>query len=465
MKNFSQNLYNISPCFVQTCMLNFYAIRLQRQRFGKRFENLLHWLEEAESWSYEELKAYQEEKLRIVITHAYETVPYYKESMKIHKLVPSDIKIISDLPKMPVITKDVVKQNIERFISSKFNKKNLIHGHTSGTTGSPLDVYWDLAMVVMNNAVDWRQKKWAGFSHGDPHAVVLGRVVVPIQENKPPFWRMNYIQNQLWLSAFHMSGENLALYVDKLEGFKPKFIEGYPSTLFILASYLLSIQKTISLQAVITSAETLFPHQRQAIETAFDCKIYDFYGMAERAVFATECSFHNGKHLNLEYGITELIDENGNPSKIGAPGRMVGTSLHNLGMPLIRYQTNDITSYMSKKCECGLSHPLIESITTKHEDIIITPEGKWISPSVLTHPFKPQKNIIESQIIQERCDLIVIKIVKNVHFNYDDERSLLTSLGDRLGSNITIKLEFVEEIPREKSGKFRWVISKVPKTF
>jgi phenylacetate-CoA ligase len=320
-------------------------------------------------------------------------------------------------------------------------------------------------MVVMNNAFDWRQKKWAGFSPGDPHAVILGRVVVPIQETKPPFWRMNYIQNQLWMSAFHMSGDNLPLYIEKLDNFKPKFLEGYPSTMFILASYLQKIDKKFPLKAVITSAETLFPHQREVIESSFDCKIFDFYGMAERVLFATECRFHHGKHLNLEYGITEIIDYQGNTAEIGKPGKIIGTSLHNFGMPLIRYQTNDVTNFIPGKCDCGLVHPLIESITTKHEDIVITPEGKWISPSVLTHPFKPQKNIIESQIIQERSDLIRIKIVKNSSFSDSDKENLLLSLTERLGNSMNIDLEFVDNIPREKSGKFRWVISKIPKSF
>lgn len=465
MNKINQQIYNISPWYIQTVLLNIFACRLHKQRFGKQLDNYLRWFENTEKWSDDEIKTYQEEKLHALICHAYETVPFYNNIMKSNNLVPDDIKTIPDLIKMPIITKNDIKQNIDKFISFKFNKNDLIHGHTSGTTGSPLDLYWDHGMVVMNNAVDWRQKKWAGFSPGDRHAVILGRVIVPIKENRPPFWRMNFIQNQLWLSAFHMSSENLFFYVEKLERFKPKFIEGYPSTMFILASYLLNNKRTIPMKAVFTSAETLFPHQREAIESAFECKIFDYYGMAERVVFATECFVHDGKHLNFEYGITEVVDSNGNPVEFGTPGKMVGTSLNNYGMPLIRYQTNDVTSIKVGKCKCGLNHPLIEAITTKQEDIIITPEGKWISPSVLTHPFKPQKNIIESQIIQERSDLVIIKIVKNDFFDEDDKINLYNDLSERLGCRIEIKFEFVEVIPREKSGKFRWVISKAPKSF
>jgi len=461
MKNISPKLYLSSPCFIQTILLNAYAYKLSRQRFGRDFERLLSWFEETEKWSITDLISYQEERLRIIISHAYDTVPYYRDKMRSLKLLPRDIKTVEDLPKLPVVNKDQIKKNLQSFISTKYLKKNLTHGHTSGTTGSPLDLYWDHGIVLMNNAVDWRQKKWAGFSFGDRHAVILGRVVVPIQKESPPFWRMNYIHNQLWLSAFHMSCDNLPLYLKKLEKFKPRFLEGYPSTLFILAKFLLDRGKSLHLEAALTSAETLFPHQKAVIEEAFECKIFDYYGMAERVVFATECRFHEGKHLNFEYGITEIVDEDGLPVKDGSTGKVIGTSLHNLGMPMIRYQTNDVSSIKIDKCECGKEYPLIESITTKYEDIVITPDGKWISPSVLTHPFKPQKNIIESQIIQEKINFITVKIVKNELFKSSDEKVLLSSLGERLGSGIEINIEYVKEIPRERSGKFRWVISRV----
>lgn len=463
MKKFGQKLYLASPNFIQTVLLNIYAYKLSRQRFGKEFERILSWFNETEKWSFEELKSYQEERLEIIISHAFETVPYYHDKMRSLKLLPQDIKTIEDLPKLSVVTKNDIKENLQRFISTKHHKKNLFHGHTSGTTGSPLNLYWDHGMVLMNNAVDWRQKKWAGFSLGDPHAVILGRIVVPIQKKSPPFWRINYIHNQLWLSAFHMSLANLALYVEKIEKFKPRFIEGYPSTLFILANFLIDNGKRLPLEAAFTSAETLFSHQKAVIEKAFECEIFDYYGMAERVVFATECQFHEGKHLNLEYGITEIVDEEGYPVKPGCAGKLIGTSLHNLGMPMIRYQTNDVSSIRINMCECGLSHPLIEHITTKDEDIIITPDGKWISPSVLTHPFKPQKNIVESQIIQERIGLLTVKIVKNDLFDLEDGKVLVNSLRERLGKEMDINLEFVQEIPREKSGKLRWVISRLPK--
>ena len=154
MTSWAQNLYLNSPRFLQTAFLNLYALHLHRQGFGKRFENLLRWFEETERWSSAEWGLYQEEKLRLLIRHAYETVPFYRERMQASKLVPSDIRSLADLPQMPLLTKEDIKKNIEAMISSKYKKHDLVHGHTSGTTGSPLDVYYDKGMVLINNAVD-----------------------------------------------------------------------------------------------------------------------------------------------------------------------------------------------------------------------------------------------------------------------------------------------------------------------
>ncbi len=219
------------------------------------------------------------------------------------------------------------------------------------------------------------------------------------------------------------------------------------------------------MQAVLTSSETLFPDQRRAIEKAFACRVFDFYGMAERAVFATECSKHKGHHLNMDYGITEFLDSRNVPVSKGQIGRIVATSLHNFAMPFIRYQTNDSCALKTQNCSCGRGFPLMEDVATKNEAIITLRDGRLVSPSVLTHPFKPMNNIVESQIIQEDIDFLVVRIVVNKNFNKNEEKLLLKSFYDRLGEEITIRIEYKDSIPRTKSGKFKWVVSKIEPEF
>ncbi len=465
MNKLVEKLYNNSPTFLQNLGISLYGLSIYLKEYGGKFKKTLEEFEKMQWYSIDRLKEYQNEKLHSLIKHCYENVPYYKKVMTAGKLKPHDIRSIDDLPKMPILTRDDIKNNFSALTARNFKCSQLSLGHTSGTTGSPLEFYYDNQICLTKNVVDWRQKRWAGVNPGDKLAFFLGRVVVPIAQSKPPFWRINRVLNHLFFSSFHLSKKNIDKYIDKLEQFAPVALEGYPSTAYIIARFLLSRKRTFPLKAVFTSSETMFPQQKEAIESAFECKLFDFYGLAERVMFATECEAHEGHHLNMDFGVTEILAKDNQPAPPGEMGRIVATGLYNYGMPLIRYQTNDITSLKNERCSCGREFPLMEDVTTKAEDIITTKDGRFISSSILTHPFKPMHNVAESQIIQEDLENIRIKIVKLPAYKDEDTRYLLTEFKKRVGDDMKIEIEFVESIPRTKAGKFRWVISKVPLDF
>jgi phenylacetate-CoA ligase len=269
------------------------------------------------------------------------------------------------------------------------------------------------------------------------------------------------MHNQLLMSAFHLSEANMDLYVAAIRKFGAQALDGYPSTLYVLARHLLKRKQTLPLMAAITSSETLYSFQREAIEEAYCCRVFDYFAGAERVVFATECEAHEGKHVASEYGVLEFIDKNGAPAVTGNSGMMVGTSLHNRGMPLIRYLCNDASAFKIDRCSCGRNLPLMQDVSTKAEDVIALSDGRMISPSVLTHPFKPMHSIEESQIVQEDYDHIVIKIKTKEHFPDEQVRYLQREFRKRLGAEVSIEVRIVDAIARTKAGKFKWVISKV----
>ena len=461
----AEKIYKLSPHPLQTLFLNAYSSILYLERYGKKFWKLSEEFEANQWRPIAELEADQNEKLKKLIQHAYEHVPYYRKKMQLAKLTPKDVQSKADLYKFPLLTKDDIRNNTAALISTKYPKYLLRSGHTSGTTGSPLQFYYDIHTCVVHHVADWRQKYWAGLEYGQPYASLQGRVIVPMSQKKPPFWRKNYLNNQLFLSSFHLHEKNLPYYFEKLRKDKIRFIEGYPSNIYILALYLLKNKETFPLSGILTSSETLFDFQREAIESTFLCPIYDFYGMAERVMFATECEAHEGHHINLDYGMTEILNSDYEPVPVGTPGKMVATSLHNFAMPLIRYETNDVCALKRSTCSCGRSFPLMDDVATKNEAIISLPDGRLISPSVLTHPFKPMHNIAASQIIQESLDLLRIKIVKRPGFSKEDENKLIHAFHERLENQIKIEIEYVDLIPKTSSGKFKWVISKVKPTF
>ena len=465
MNNILKRAYDALPAPLQSMILGGYSALLNRERYGGRFQEYCALMEKRQWLSRDDLISCQDEEVRRLVSHSYETVPYYRKLFDDRGLKPADIRGCGDLVKLPVLTREDIKKNFKALVSSAVASRSLRGGHTSGTTGSPLEVLYDPAAVTMTYAALDRQYKWAGCRlgrDGDRVVVARGNVIVPLAQARPPFWRTNRSLNQLLLSSFHMSSRNLAEYFRAIGDFAPAVLDGYPSTLYILAKYLRNQGIRFPLKAVISSSETLYDFQRSTIEESFQCKVFDYFALAERVVFATECDRHEGHHLCMEYGVTEILDENDDPLPDGRSGKLVGTSLANFGMPLIRYQTNDHTALRSGPCSCGRGLVMMDDVTTKAEDILTLKDGRVISPSVLTHPFKPLTSIEESQIVQEELDRIIVKIVPGHTFSEGDRKHLVKELRERLGDEVRIDIEIVESCPRLPSGKFKWVVSKVP---
>ena len=457
-----QKFYDKAPYWAQNIMLNIYALSIHRERYGKPFARAFEELQQTQWFSPEQIREYQLVRLQTLIKHAYETVPFYRKRYDEHGVRPEDIKDLHDITRFPILTREDVRSAGNEMVSSHYSKRKLIHGHTSGTTGSPLSCFWDKQTCVYNNATDWRFKQWAGINYGEGIAIFMGRTIVPTGKAVPPFWQHDKIHNMLWMSSFHLSKDFLPHYFKKLKQYHPSAIEGYPSTVYILARYLKNVGHKFPVKAVITSSETLLPTQRELIEEYFQAPVFDFYAMAERVAFAGQCPEAHEYHLNFEYALNETVDSQGNPVQSGKEGYLLGTSLLNFGMPLIRYKTSDVTSIKNDQCKCGRYMPRLSGITTKDEDIVVTPEGKLISSSVLTHPFKPLDAVQESQIVQEDIDCLCVKIVRREGYTDNDSDKLVAALRERVGPSMRIELEFVDHIPRTKAGKLRWVISKVP---
>lgn len=462
-----KEIYDRLPVPFQELALTVRGFQIQRERYGGKFRRLLFEALARERLPEDAIRQWQREAFERLMIHALTRVPYYREIAGRFGLSPRSFQSPEDLHRLPILTREAVRQNFAngKLVADGIKRQHLWLGHTSGTTGSPLEFFWDDSVVVMTNVVLWRHRNCAGFKIGDPFLKLTGNVIVPLKQQRPPYWRLDRSVNQLFLSAFHMSEHALPSYVNAIRRFAPRFLDTYPSTAYVLARYLVSRKETIPLRGVFTSSETLLQHQREVIEEAFACKVFDYYGLAERTMFATECEAHTGHHVNVDYGITEIVGQDGGWVRSGRMGRIVTTGLHNWAMPLIRYETSDVTAVGEKSCACGRGFPLMQAVTTKAEDIVVTADGRHISPSVLTHPFKPMHNVRESQILQEDRDSIVVKIVRRPEYTDEDTRQLLTGLRERLGEAMRVELEFVPEIPRDPSGKFRWVISRVPLSF
>jgi phenylacetate-CoA ligase len=465
MKRILERVYAASPIALQTLALSAYGWKIRRERFNAEYRRWQRVYAENERKPPGEVQAAQDQMVRELVAHAFEKVPYYRDVMRERGIAPGDVRGAADLPKLPILTKDLLRSEFARLVSEDERAADLKKGNSSGTTGSPVTVLWDRRVDVANNAANWRARGWAGFRFGMPYASCLGRTIVPLAQAGPPFWRWNAPWKQLLLSAFHLREANLPLYFEAMAARGVRFLDAYPSTAFVLARHLVEAGRTFPLNAVVLSSETLLDVQRELIEKAFACRVFDVFSQAERVLFSMECERHDGLHVQPEFGVMEIVDEAGEPQPEGRFGRIVATGLQNYGMPLIRYEVGDVSAAVPGPCACGRPLPRMARVTTKAEDIVVTPEGRFISSSTLTHPFKPMVRIEKSQIVQERPDRIVVRIVRRPGYGDADTKQLVAALGERLGPSVAIDVEFVDDIPRGPSGKFRWVVSRVPLRF
>jgi phenylacetate-CoA ligase len=460
-----ESVYAMSPIALQNEYVSWYGRRIRRQRFNREFERWMELFEQSQWWKPEILMAHQERELAALVTHCYETVPFYRRVMEEQHLRPDDIRTRQDLSKLPIVTKDLIRRNPADFLARGQPASSLKESPTSGTTGASFTVLWDRPTDVLWNAVLWRHRGWSGFRFGGRHATLLGRVAVPLRQSRPPFWRVNRPWNQVVFSSFHLKAENIRSYVEAMRAFEIEALECYPSTGYILARFLEDRGERLPLKHVFTSSETLLPIQRETMQRVFGVGVKDYYGMSEAVLFAGECGQGAGYHLHAEIGIEEIVDERGDPLPPGRHGRLLGTGLVNRAMPLLRYEVGDVSALRPEPCPCGRGLPLLDPVTTKAEDIVVAPDGRLISSSTLTHPFKPLGRVEKSQIVQEALDRLLIRIVPRPDYGEEDTRHLIREMQRRVGSDMRIEVVLVDDIPPGASGKYRWVISKVPLEF
>ncbi len=461
MSGLLDRIYENSPVAVQNFLVSAYGRRILGERFGPEFDRLSGFLAASERATREEMREYQSERLRLVVAHAYETVPYYRELWDREGVRPSDVVSIDDIGKLPVLTREALIANRERLLSSKADRRGLRMATTSGTTGYPVSVYWDSAVSVMNNACLWRAREWCGVGFGRPYATLMGRMIVPMRQRRPPFWRFNKTWNQLILSSYHLDDRTVHYYVEQMRDSGVEMLEAYPSAAYMLARYMEMSSARIPLRAVLTSSEPLLPVQRELIKDRFECPVFDAYSQAERVAFASECEAHEGMHVFGEYGVLEVLDGDLAPVSPGETGQIVATGLHNMAMPLVRYATGDTAALKPGTCSCGRTLQLLETLTGKAEDIVVTPSGRMVPGPLLSFAFKGVPGVVRSQLVQDKPEELRVRLVLGEGFQQRDEARIRAALRERL-PGVTITVEHVDDIPMSSRGKYRWVVSSVP---
>jgi len=411
----------------------------------------------SESWSRADIDAYQNTKLKELIRHAYTNVPYYREVMKENKLTPGDIKNREDLHKFPILTKEDARSNIEKLISVTANKKKLLKNRTSGTTGKALLLYSTREAETFRSAVWWRHRMRYNVNYGDWCVNFTGKIAVPACQKKPPFWRWNYPMRQVVINNQQINYDKIRYIIDFLNDNTFNHYVGYPSIVHSLAVtanemqlYLLNHPRVIAF-----GAENITSIQLQCIKNFTSAELTQHYGSIEGCGSASYCK-HGVYHEDFEYGILECV-EAVNMNYGNNAGRVVGTGFSNFDFPLIRYETGDIGTWApdSYLCACGLQANVIINIDGRMDDYILTPEGRLTKD--MDYVFQNTISVKNAQIIQYKCDELIIRIVKRQNYTKKDEESIRSGIHTWISPYIDVYFEYVNEIEREPSGKLRFV--------
>ncbi len=453
------SIYHSLPPLFQDVVLSVYGLQLRHLRYGRSFREELEWLEDGKP----DPMADQMRRLGALISAALQT-SHYRKLLNDKSIPVSEINLNNLSSVFPVLEKGTIKNRPSAFHNHSLSTTNTITLNTSGTSGTPLNVLATKQSVRQNYAFFNLFLHSIGVDEFNRSATFAGRLIVPESTKKPPYWRKNYAMNTLLCSSYHLNAGTIPIYIKALERWQPVYIDSYPSAIYEIASFI-NTNKTkhgIQLKAVVTSSETLGEHQREAIEEAFQCPVYDQYGCAEMAVMAYQQK--DGRYfIPPLYSIAEVLDDNDKPVKPGESGHLVCTGLLNQAMPLIRYRIGDIVKTSKEQIEGYPFITFLDSIEGRNDDVIISNSGFRVGR--LDPVFKGVKGVSETQIVQKSLTLLVVNIVVSDEYTKDTEDQIRRALQARLGAAMEIKFEYFEHIPKERNGKFKAVRSELGRHF
>jgi phenylacetate-CoA ligase len=459
------SIYEHLPVTLQNRIVAHYGERLHRMRFGGLHQEQYGEILRCEDMSSGELSSFVCEKLRTVLRDAADYVPYYQPISDMMRSMAESMREPSEVADLPQLEKAAVNREPESLCSVRPMGKR-IRGHTSGTTGRPIRTVKLAESYQRNWAFFRRAKEMHGIRLGMRRASFGTRAVVPVRQQKLPFWRYEPAEHNVYFSLFHLSRQNLDSYYRKLVEWNPEEIVAYPSALAVIAGYMLEKGLTLPGRRVaFMQAETLFGWQRERIEKAMSARVVNLYGLAENVAWINECPWGR-LHIRPDYGYVELLPVSG--KRGDDRGRevreIVATGLINPAMPLIRYRTGDqvlLTANDRLPCACGLPFPTVTEVIGRTDDNLITSDGRV--QTRLDGIFKGVAGVRESQIEQLAIDRFTVRIIPSPEGPPPGLGEIATRLKRIFGASADFEMRFVDQLPMNRAGKVRYQINSMPK--
>lgn len=448
-----ESIYDKSPIWWQNIMCTISGYQRNSKRYGKAYREHRKFLREFDAWSLQEQLEYQQKALAEFLRYVVENSEFYRELYKGIDVL--SIQNVAALKQLPAVDKETLRINIEKVVT--IPRLGAVEDHTGGTTGKSLIVINTAEDSMKGHAMLDHFKERVGFVNRKMRrATFNGKHIIPPGQKKKIYWRYNRACKQMIYSSFNLTEENMKYYVASLNQFKPHAIDGFFSSICDVANYIErhGIYLNFTPVAIFPTSETLTEEGRKLIERVFKCKAYDQYASSEGAPFIAEC-LKQTLHIDLSSGIFERISDDSD--------EVLVTSFTTHGTPLVRYRIGDEMIFSNAACTCGLCSPTVRKIQGRRLDFLYTAEGAKINAGNIANIFKNIPNaLIRTQLIQNKVNEItmLLEVDKRIYKPVYDNL-LFKEFKHKFGSNMKLSIIHVDEIPREKSGKFRMIKNNI----
>ena len=436
---------SIMPVFIQNSLISLYNTWQYMVRHGGKYSFYKEYYQYFSKSSETEIRAEHKRRLDDFLKLSVGKSKFY-----------FPYRSFIDLNDFPILNKEDVINSLDHITTIK--EKYALVSLTGGTTGASMKVLYTKENIQERHAMLDHFREQYGYKLGNKCAWFSGKnIVTELDLKKGICYRYDYINKIRFFSTFHITEKNFDVYWTAFCKFAPEYMVGFPSSVYeicaMAAARGLKLENTV--RAFFPTAETVLPVHREVIGSVLGCKIADQYASSEGAPFILECK-HGGLHIHPLTGVFEVVDENMQPAQ---EGEILVTSFTTEGTPLIRYRIGDRIKLASedKVCACGSFFPLVEKIEGRSTAYIFSPTHGKVNLGNISNSTKGVKGIIQFQVIQNELSRVEVLVFATNEFNKSEQVKFKQALAERFGPEMEIKINCVEDIAKEQSGKFRIV--------
>lgn len=428
---------------------------------GRQTIQRLNFLRQSQYWTEDELRRWQLEQLNKLLAEARTNTAYYARTLKDFSLPLNSLDALSELP---ILTKSAIREGFDALQNTKLPRSRFVKSRTGGSTGEPMQYYWDKRGQDWNRGTVYRSAEWAGVALGEKTVQMSGSHFDYSQAQNLFSRVVFFLQRYRDFPVAFLDESLLERYYRDLIAFRPTSIWGYASGIHAFAGFIERKHPGSDfsfLRAIVTSSETLALDQRAAINRVFgECKVFDNYGSREMYIGA-ECKEHNGYHLHSEVLIVEVVDRKNRPCPPGVRGRVLLTDLSNHVFPFIRYEIGDVATFAEERqCACGLTLPRLKALEGRIADMVVL-KDRILTPPNFTIILSDLRGVKSYQIRQDQLDRLDVLVVPDKDYSEAFGEYILSAIRTLVGGQANVALKLVDNIPIPESGKRRYIVSQV----